>query len=277
MRLSWLIAYPLHPLRAETNLNLLPDKTSGPPPERSLSPLTILSAAHVPNAAGAELIPRQREGGAFVKLTLAPGATPADTEVAVREYLKRQQPRAWWSLLHSAHARLVRGKPWVEDLHRLPSARLRVEFLGSAPGEVAAEPSQELLYQFFRPYGKLIDILPQPFDSKVVPRYAYVDFLSVRRAVMAKNCLHGFVVSEADGGGKMGTVFRISYERRARHGWIKDWIFNHPRIFIPILVALLGALSVAVFDPYVSMKIGLANSSGSGHSSSRCISRTSTT
>jgi hypothetical protein len=46
-------------------------------------------------------------------------------------------------------------------------------------------------------------------------------------------------------------VLRISYERKAKHGWVKDWIFNHPRIFIPILVALLGALSVAVFDPYV--------------------------
>jgi RNA recognition motif. (a.k.a. RRM, RBD, or RNP domain) len=277
MRLPWLIAYPT--LRTDTNLNLLPGgKPDGAPPEKALSPLTILSAAHVAGADTAELIPRPREGGAFVKLTLSPGATAAETEEAVRAYLKKEQPKAWWSLFHSAHARLVRGKPWVEDLHRLPSARLRVEFLGKEPGEAPAEPSQELLYQFFRPYGKLVDIIPQPFDSKVLPRYAYVDFFSMRRAVMAKNCLHGLVVGEADGGGKMGTVLRISYERKAKHGWIKDWIFNHPRIFIPILVALLGALSVAVFDPYVFYNdMVVADISGYGRSSSRCTSHTSTT
>jgi hypothetical protein len=241
LRVPWLFASSLRTDSASS------------PPQQALSPLSILRAAAIPGADAAELIPRPREGGAFVKLPLPAGATADSTETAVRQHLKEAQPRPWWSPLHSAHARLVRGKPWVEDLHRQPSARLRVEFLGAAPGEPAAEPSQELLYQLFRNYGRLADIVPQPFDSKVVPRFAYLDFVSVRRAIMAKNCMHGFVVCEADGGGKLGTVLRISYERKAKHGWVKDWIFNHPRIFIPILAALVAAISVAVFDPYVSL------------------------
>ena len=96
-----------------------------------------------------------------------------------------------------------------------------------------------------------MDIMPQPSDSKVLPKYATVDFATVRRAAMAKNCLHGMVVSEADGGGKVGTVLRITYERKAKSSWIKDWLFGHPRIVIPIMAALLAGLTVAVFDPFV--------------------------
>jgi hypothetical protein len=216
--------------------------------QQSLSPLNILKAANI-SAGATEMIPRPKEGGAFVKLTLPSGITAAETEDALRKHLKAERLRAWWNPLQRIHARLVRGKPWVEDLYRLPSPRLRVEFLGTAPDAPAADLSQEVLYQFFRPYGKLADILPQPFDSKVVPRYSYLDFMSIRRAVTAKNCLHGFVVPEADGGGKTGTVLRISYERKAKSHWIKGWIFNHPRIVIPILAALVAGVTVAVFDP----------------------------
>jgi hypothetical protein len=98
----------------------------------------------------------------------------------------------------------------AEDLYRLPSTRVRVEFLATSPGGNAAELSQEQLYSFFRPYGKLMDIIPQSPDSKVLPRFSYVDFTAMRKAIMAKNCLHGFVVSEAEGGGKSGTLLRLS-------------------------------------------------------------------
>ena len=148
-------------------------------------------------------------------------------------------------------ANLVRGKPWVEDLYRLPSSRLKVEFLPSNPGETAAELSEEQLYSFFRPYGKLANIIPQPSDSKALPRYAYVDFTATRRAIMAKNCMHGYLVSDAEGGGKAGTVLRLGYEVKVKAHWIREWIFSHPRLVIPALIAIAGAITVAVFDPYV--------------------------
>lgn len=102
------------------------------------------------------------------------------------------------------------------------------------------------MYSFFRPFGKLSDIVAQASDSKVVPRYAYLDFAHYQKAIMAKNCMHGYTVSDQQGGGKLGTVLRLTYEKKQRAGWIKDWIFNHPRIAIPIFAALVASITVAI-------------------------------
>jgi hypothetical protein len=82
-----------------------------------------------------------------------------------------------------------------------------------------------------------------------MPKFAYLDFARMRHAIMAKNCMHGFRVSQAEGGGAAGTELRLSYQRRAKAHWIRDWLVNHPRIVIPALAALLAAFTVAVFDP----------------------------
>jgi RNA recognition motif-containing protein len=137
----------------------------------------------------------------------------------------------------------------VEDLYRLPSSRVKVEFLPPNPGDTPAELSVEELYSFFRPYGKLTDIITQPSDSKVFPRFAYLDFGAKKKAIMARNCMHGYVVSEAQGGGKTGTLLRLSYEQKVKAHWIRDWLFNHPRIVIPAIAALIAGISIAVFDP----------------------------
>lgn len=174
---------------------------------------------------------------------------------AVRQHLRQHRIRAWWSPFTTVRAGLVIGKPWVEDLIRLPSRRLRVEFLPTSPGAEVAELSQEQLYSFFRPYGKLSDIIPQPSDSKVIPRYAYLDFARLGNAVMARNCLHGYTVNETQGGGKLGTVFRLTYEKKQRPSWVKDWIFGHPRLVIPLLAALVAGIVAVVFDPLRTLSI----------------------
>jgi len=61
--------------------------------------------------------------------------------------------------------------------------------------------------------------------------------------------MHGYTVSETEGGGKLGTVLRLSYERKQKAHWIRDWLFSHPRIVIPILAAIIAGITVAVFDP----------------------------
>ncbi|KAL0941054.1 mitochondrial escape protein 2 [Colletotrichum truncatum] len=66
---------------------------------------------------------------------------------------------------------------------------------------------------------------------------------------MARNCLHGFVVGEALGGGKNGTKLRLSYEQRVKPHNIWNWLSSHPRIVVPIVAALLAAITVAIFDP----------------------------
>jgi len=202
-----------------------------------------------------EVLPRLKDGGSFVKFSHDPATDAATVAEAVRAHLESNKIRPWWNPFRHVLCGLVLGKPWVEDLFRLPSRRLRVEFLPTDPGEQAAELSQEQLYSFFRPYGKLSDIITQSSDSKILPRYAYVDFASAPRCIMARNCLHGYTVSEDQGGGKLGTVFRLSYERKQRASWVKDWIFAHPRIVIPALVALITGVTVAVFDPIRTLSI----------------------
>lgn len=202
-----------------------------------------------------EVLPRIKEGGAFLKFNHDPATDPATVAQAVRDRLNADKIRVWWNGFSSVRAGLVLGKPWVEDLYRMPSRRLRVEFLPTEPGAEVAEQSQEQLYAFFRPYGKLADIATQSSDSKILPRYAYLDFARKNRAIMAKNCLHGYTVSDAQGGGKKGTVLRLTYEKYQRAGWVKDWLFSHPRIVIPLIAALIAGISIAVFDPIRTISI----------------------
>jgi hypothetical protein len=196
-----------------------------------------------------ETITRLKEGGAFVKFTHDAGTPRSEVEKVLQEYLKEKRIKPWWSPFRRMRVGVVKGRPWVEDLFRLPSSRLKVEFIPSEPGAEAVEQSQEQLYALFRPYGKLADIKPQPPDSKILPKFAYLDFATIPRATMAKNCMHGYTIAETDGGGQKGTVLRLTYEQKLKAHWIRDWLVNHPRIVIPILAALIAGITVAVFDP----------------------------
>ncbi|PVH99625.1 hypothetical protein DM02DRAFT_656180 [Periconia macrospinosa] len=190
-----------------------------------------------------ETLWRLKEGGAFVKFTHDGGVSTSDVEKVLKQYLNDQPVKPWWSPWRGMNVSLVKGRPWVEDLFHLPTPRLRVEFVARKPGVEPIELSQEQLYELFRPYGKLNDIVVQPSDSKVLPKFAYLDYAEMRTAVMARNCLHGFVVEET------GTRLRLKYERKIKAHWIRDWIVNHPRIVIPILAAIVAGITVAIFDP----------------------------
>lgn len=196
-----------------------------------------------------EILPRLKDGGAFVKFSHAEGVTSQEVESLIIGYLKENYVRPWFNPLRPMKVNLVRGVPWLEDLHRFPSARVKVEFVPTTPGGQAAELSQEMLYSLFRRYGKLAEISSQASDSKILPHFAYLDFARLRNAVMARNCMHGFKVLEEAGGGVGGTQLRLSYEQKIKAHMIRDWITSHPRIVLPLLAAILGTLAVAVFDP----------------------------
>ncbi|OQD70060.1 hypothetical protein PENDEC_c027G04569 [Penicillium decumbens] len=206
-----------------------------------------------------EVVPRYKEGGAFVKYARKPGVSDEEIRVAARDYMKKNPIRAWFNPFQTADVDLVRGRPWVEDLYRIPSQTLKVEFLPNSTEGPAVEMTQEALYSLFRPFGKLLDIQPQPSDSKIEPRYATLRFSRPRYAVMARNCMHGYTAFEDEGGGKRGTRFKINYERKIKFSTIKDWIFNHPRIVIPAVAALVATITVIIFDPirtfFIKMKI----------------------
>lgn len=196
-----------------------------------------------------EILPRLKDGGAFVKFSHPPELAVAEIEGAISKHLQQNPVKPLFNPFTTVHAGLVKGVPWLEDLHRFPTGRLRVEFVPKNPGEEAAEISQEDLYSIFRRYGKIAEITSQPFDSKAVPKYAYVDFAFTRDAIMARNCLHGIIVPADLGGGKAGTKLRMSYGERVKSHHFWNWLTSHPRIVIPILVGILTGITVAVFDP----------------------------
>ncbi|RAL10746.1 putative RNA12 protein [Aspergillus homomorphus CBS 101889] len=206
-----------------------------------------------------EIVPRFREGGAFVKYNRKDGLRDLDIVTAIQSHLKDHPIRPWFNPFQEVNVAHVHGRPWIEDLYRIPTPRLRVEFLPASADGAAGEPTTEALYSVFRRYGKLRDIERQPSDSKVTPRYAFIVFSRASNAVMAKNCVHGFTIPEQEGGGKSGTRVKIKYEANIKLSMIKDWLLNHPRIVIPVIAALIAAITVTVFDPirtfFIEMKI----------------------
>ena len=82
-----------------------------------------------------EVVPRFREGGAFVKYARKAGLNDADIEAAIKANLKDHPIRPWFNPFQTVKVARVLGRPWIEDLYRIPSKRLKVEFLaGSADG-----------------------------------------------------------------------------------------------------------------------------------------------
>ncbi|KAK6534322.1 mitochondrial escape protein 2 [Arthrobotrys megalospora] len=186
-----------------------------------------------------QVIPRVKEGGAFIKFVKPAGTTDREVEQKMRELLKRKRARPWYSPFGEVRCFLVEGQPWLEDLQRFPATRLKVEFEGP-------DVSSEQLYTTFRRFGRLIDINPLPKDSKELPRYAYLTFWNIRSATAARNCLHDLIIKNPDG---KETQLRILYSRVVKAHTIRKWILDHPKIVLPVLAALIAAIAIAVFDP----------------------------
>ena len=117
----------------------------------------VVKSGKLSNVDTVEVLPRLKEGGAFLKFSHGQETDVESVSKAVRDHLKQKPIKPWFNPFSRVTANLVLGKPWVEDLFRLPTPRLRVEFLPTEPGQEAAELGQEQLYSFFRPYGKLAE------------------------------------------------------------------------------------------------------------------------
>ncbi|KAK2629273.1 hypothetical protein QTJ16_000093 [Diplocarpon rosae] len=241
LRLPWAVEKSLPELLTRFN-----NSTLG-----TFEPVALIRRA-IPNSIPikvTEILPRLKDGGAYVKFSHPDGITAKEIEGLLRKYLQEHPIKPWFNPFRRIRTNLVVGRPWLEDLYHFPSSRIKVEFVPTIPGGEAAELSQETLYSLFRKYGKLAEISPQLSDSKILPKYAYLDFARMRHAIMARNCMHGLKVLEAEGGGAAGTQLRLSFEQKRKTHWIWDWLMNHPRIFIPAVAALLATITVAIFDP----------------------------
>lgn len=180
----------------------------------------------------ASMTPRVKEGGALLRVRWdkLSGLTPQTVAARIDEHLSKDHQHLYFNPLRRLRSFLVRGRPWIEDLHRFPSQRLKVEFEGP-------ELSQETLYEHFRRYGKIINIFP----ASATQKYAILQFAQIRSATAARTCLHGY----RDG----MTTLKIGFESQLKAHIIKDWLVNHPRFTVPAFAALAAGLSATLFEP----------------------------
>jgi len=86
------------------------------------------------------MTPRPKDGGAFLRFGYDNTKISLDEiQKQTRQYLKTQRERPWFNPIKIMDGFIVRGRPWIEDLHRYPSKRLKVEFEGP-------DLTQETLY-----------------------------------------------------------------------------------------------------------------------------------
>ncbi|KAK6458941.1 mitochondrial inner membrane protein [Scheffersomyces xylosifermentans] len=195
-------------------------------------------ASPIPEKANiTDLVPLKRDCGAFVKFHVPPGIASSDLIKQIQANVQQHEKdynsnifRQVLSLVWNQHPAVysVKGTPWIEDLRRYPSTHLKVKF----EGEVLTE---EELYVLFRRYGVIVDILPGP--------EATIIFKSMRAAISAKNCITGISLNK----GK--STLHLQYIPLKRVNYLTDFINNHQKIAIPILIALVATLAVLIFDP----------------------------
>lgn len=183
-----------------------------------------------------DFIPIKRDGGAFVKFQVPHDSTPKELINQICDNFKKNELTDTYKfkLLVDYYPRCfqVKGTPWIEDLRRYPSPRLKVKFEG--------EPlTEEELYFLFRRYGLIVDIFPPTSTQS----YAIILFRNFRSAISAKNCITGIKLNK----GK--TSLHLQYEQLKKMNYLTDFIVNHQRISVPAILALLTTLAVLIFDP----------------------------
>lgn len=186
-----------------------------------------------------ELVPMRRDGGVFAKLLLPAEMSPREVVGLICQNVRDNEEEYNNQVLlgpfnkiwrHYPHCFQVKGTPWIEDLRRFPSVKLLVLLEGE-------KLTEEELYVLFRRYGPIIDIVPGSGSPAVI------HFRSIRSAICAKNCVTGLTLN----GGN--TTIHIQYLPLKRVNYVTDFIVNHQRIAIPIILAILATVAVFIFDP----------------------------
>lgn len=182
-------------------------------------------------------VPRKRDGGAFLSFKVKDNVedlTVEEAEKAIFEKTSKSAHRTWFTPLYPMRVFEVKGVPWIEDLRRFTTNKIKVVFEGD-------DLNQETLYTMLRRYGPIMDIEPPPPGMKDLPRYAIVTFSRFSDAPTARNCVNGQMVN--------GTKVHLSFVQLQHRNLIFSWLMDHPRIVIPIALALLAGLAVIIFEP----------------------------
>ncbi|VDC07176.1 unnamed protein product [Peniophora sp. CBMAI 1063] len=183
------------------------------------------------------LEPHHKDGGVFVRFKYN-ASELEDVLPAIERTLKKHAQSHGGvpstTFLNRGSIWLVRGKPWREDMNRFPTQILRVAFDGP-------DLSEESLYASFRPFGRIRDLSPPSAVPNTPYRASRITFKTFRSSIIARNVLYGNTVD--------GTRLRAFYEPPVNAHALRDWITNHPRLSIPVLLFLFGTITLAVFDP----------------------------
>lgn len=178
--------------------------------------------------------PMKRDGGAFVKFQIPWNESIQDFNKELLKKVNQLQSTGLLNFFVKPRCFPVKGTPWIEDLRRFPSPKVKVAFQGP-------DLTQEELYFLFRRYGVISDIIPPKPDSKDIPRSSFIEFNLVRGAITAKNCLNGYTLND--------TTLHIQFVPVSRENHVLNFIMNHQRISIPLLFAALTLLLFLIFEP----------------------------
>lgn len=235
-----------------------------------------------------DIIPREREGGAFVRFRAPPAlvlkllrsleerekaaSSKAKTEEPARfvkkgkhdvmktvtqgifSYLKNRNVHAFLCPL-PIRAHQVLGKPFIEDIRkRYPSARVLITLSKAEP-----DMNEEKLYHILRPFGRLDNI-----ETLKDGQSFRVSFMYTAAAIAARNCLHMSRTSQfgeslaadasEEAGGVDNAQLRLEYEQFMQK-MLRDAVMGNLRLAVPLIVfALLGSLYI-VMDPLREMSV----------------------
>ena len=64
-----------------------------------------------------EIVPRLKDGGAFVKFSHPDEISPAEIEGTLMRLLAKEPVKPWFNPFRGIKAGLVKGVPWLEDLY----------------------------------------------------------------------------------------------------------------------------------------------------------------
>ncbi|PPQ78179.1 hypothetical protein CVT25_015512 [Psilocybe cyanescens] len=200
-----------------------------------------------------EIQPHRKDGGVFVRFSystsdLEEGKEWPALQAALSEEVEKQGGLPTWAGVRTGTLWVVRGSPWKEDMNRFASPLLRVAFDGP-------DIQEQSLYDLCRPYGRIRDLSsPTPVPAGTL-RSSLISFQHVHSATIARNVIHGLELPSTSGPTPSKTRIHTRYETPVKAHDIRNWMSNHPKIMLPIIIFLLGTLTYTIFDPIRSVMV----------------------
>lgn len=94
-------------------------------------------------------------------------------------------------------------------------------------------------------------------------RFTTIDFQRFQSATVARNVIHGYVFSgessssSGTGSGPSSTRFRTAYEQPIQAHVIRNWMKDHPKTVLPVIIFLLGTLTYTVTSNFFGVLLFL--------------------